>query len=246
MNSITPKFNRLLDGKAECELSFDGLGSDIEDSSTSSTSSDRDPRNYWLGMKYLDYLVAETVMSRAVKRISTESLEVLSHEHMQRFPYALCLEDLTKGEATDTASPYRDLIHVIGERRRRGTEEDRSAIISAVQRHLLAPSPAELERDLRRATPRRFATNAITSHDSGPTGPSPTQDLFRYSMALKEHCDQQGEMMKYTEKFLRAYPPSFMVTVHIQGLSFDGTGSSKKMARHHACWGACAALSIEP
>lgn len=162
---------------------------------------------------------------------------------MQRFPYALCLEDLTEARAADTASAYRDLIHMIGENCRRDAGEDRSAIISAVQRHLLGRPSVKLEREPQTDTLRRLARNAVLPYDSEPTSPSPTHNLFRYSMALKEHCDHQGEMMKFT--CIRAYPPSFGATVHIQGLSFDGTGSSKKMARHHACREACTALSIE-
>lgn len=77
MNPITAAF----EGGAGSELSFDGLGSDIEHSSTSSTGSNGDLRNSWLGMKYFDYLVAETLMSKAVKPISTECLEVSTTSH---------------------------------------------------------------------------------------------------------------------------------------------------------------------
>ena len=49
--------------------------------------------------------------------------------------------------------------------------------------------------------------------------------------------------MKFT--CIRAYPLSFRATVYIQGLSFDGTSSSKKIVRYYIYREACTALSIE-
>lgn len=71
-------------------------------------------------------------------------------------------------------------------------------------------------------------------------------EIFRYSMALNEHCERVGEIMRCEEECLRAYPPSFRAEVHIQGFSFSGTASSKKMARHHACRQACVEMNIKP
>lgn len=62
-------------------MSFDGLGSDIEHSSTSSTDPGRDSQNYWLGKKCFDYLVAESLVSKTVKCNSMENLEVRNVGH---------------------------------------------------------------------------------------------------------------------------------------------------------------------
>lgn len=164
---------------------------------------------------------------------------------MRRFPYARCLENLAEGEAQSTASPYKDLMHIIGQKCGEGAEGEWTTIASTMQRYL-DPSQAEPDGEPSMNTPSHLSTNTAMPDGGGVTNVSPASDLFTYSMALKEHCDQQGEMMRYNEKCLRAYPPYFKATVHIQGLSFDGNGSSKKMARHHASREACVALHIEP
>lgn len=169
---------------------------------------------------------------------------------MQGLQYARCLEILTAGGTDDThptldaKSPYKALLRCIGRRCRSNDEKEWNDIITAVERSLepsTQPSnialPSVAQVGEARDQPTRYGYRAHKGQG--------LDDLFEYSMALKEHCDQQGELMRFEEARLRAYPPFFKATVHMQGLSFEGTGSSKKMARHHACREACTAMHIE-
>lgn len=169
----------------------------------------------------------------------------MNDESMQRFPYAYCLETLAEGEALGMASPYRDLMHLIGRKCRKGGEREWTTIASAVQRSF-EPLRAESDGESLMSAQRVRSTNIAIPNGGSTANGSGANDLFKYSIALKEHCDQQGELVRYNEERLRAYPPYFKATVHMQGLSFDGTGSSKKMARHHACREPCIALRINP
>ena len=77
---------------------------------------------------------------------------------------------------------------------------------------------------------------------------SPKEDVdgtFMYNLALHEHCQREGTMMSWDEQRVRAHPPTFRAAVNVQGMLFEGMGSSKKMARHHACREACLALKIK-
>jgi len=161
---------------------------------------------------------------------------------MNRFPYARCLMTLTEGEVLDETNAYRDLMNSIGKMCREGHERAWTAIGSAIQRSFEPPHNAPNGASSRH---RASADTAVRKSGSTVDG-LPALDIFRYSMALKEHGDQQGQLMNWDEECLRAYPPHFKATIHVQGLSFDGTGSTKKMARHQACREACLALGIVP
>ena len=69
-------------------------------------------------------------------------------------------------------------------------------------------------------------------------------ELSRYSMVLHEYLSQRREQLSWNETRLTVHPPAFEASVSIQGLSFTGAGSNKKVARHLAAREACESLGI--
>lgn len=116
------------------------------------------------------------------------------------------------------------------------------AIVAVVEK-CLTPSGVRSSRESSTSTQAARTTSHTVSNGS------PKEDVdgvFLYNLALHEHCQRAGEMMSWDEKRVRAHPPSFQAKISVQGMWFEGTGSSKKAARHHACREACIALNIEP
>ena len=173
--------------------------------------------------------------------------QVLFEERMQTFPYSRCLRMITADAMDETytvpseETPYRSLLRVIGSKLRRDSDGQSGVIASAVERCL---EPVGLRSSVESSMSVRAAgtTNPSVSNNS------PRQDTdgaFMYNNALHAHCERDGEMMSWDEERLRIHPPSFQARVNVQGRWFEGTGSTKKMARHHACREACIAMNIE-
>ncbi len=173
--------------------------------------------------------------------------QVLYEECLQTFPYTRCLGTITANAMSQrcatlsTRTPYRSLMRLIGTMLRRGVDGESDAIASAVE-NCLVPS------GIRSARESSMSTQAARTKSHTFSNGSPGEDIdgvFMCNMALHEHCQRDGEMMSWDEKRVRAHPPSFQARVNVQGVWFEGNGSSKKMARHHACREACIALNIE-
>lgn len=142
----------------------------------------------------------------------------------------------------NTANSYRDLMRLISRICCNSGGAEWTSIYSAIQSCVNPPHGAKkdgIPSGIPHGTKREDRTSGKSPAGSGSV------EIFRYNMALKEHCEQQGEIVRYEEECLRAYPPQFRAMVHMQGFSFSGTGSSKKMARHHACREACVGMGIE-
>lgn len=168
-------------------------------------------------------------------------------ERLQTFPYARCLGLITSDTLNETnaklsrETPYRSLLRLIGAKLRRDADGESDAIASAVEGCL---EPLEMRSIGKSST---SAQTVRTTNQTSSNG-SPGDDIdgvFMYNLALHEHCQRDGEMMSWDEKRVRVHPPSFQARVNVQGLWFEGTGSSKKMARHYACREACIAMNIE-
>ena len=170
-------------------------------------------------------------------------------EELQSFPYAHCLRLLNAAVEDDgnpisnLESPYRTLLTLIGKTYRLRSEETWEKVTSVLKECRNEPEPIS-SREQRQERPSVDASTLPTHLNHQATARTDVQELPRYTMALKEHCERHGEIFRYEEELLRFYPASFKVTVRTQGLSFEGTASSKKLARHLASEAACMEMRI--
>lgn len=164
---------------------------------------------------------------------------------MRQFKYGQCLDTLGGERILETARSSQRLMRLMGRQCREDREDGWTTISSAVH-HSLEILNAEPSGDSAQPAPGLSPVTTNTSNGDRLHERPRIVEAFRYTMALKEHCDQRAVLMSYDEECLQAYPPSFEATVHVQGLSFSGTGTTKKMARHGACRQACTEMGIEP
>lgn len=66
---------------ADSEMSFEGLGSDIESSEASRLGANDEFPDYWLGKKCFEFFVAEAVVRNNPNSISMEDLDVSHVKH---------------------------------------------------------------------------------------------------------------------------------------------------------------------
>lgn len=173
--------------------------------------------------------------------------QVLYEECLQTFPYARCLGLITNDTMSETnatlseETPYRSLLRLIGAKLRRDVDGRADAIASVVER---CSEPSGMHSNRQSLTSTQAARTVNHTISNGSTGQD-VDSVFMYNMALHEHCQRDGTMMSWEEKRVGIHPPSFQARVNVQGLWFEGSGSTKKIARHHACREACIALNID-
>jgi dsRNA-specific ribonuclease len=63
-------------------------------------------------------------------------------------------------------------------------------------------------------------------------------------MILKEYGDDIGEQPEYTSDMISLEPPVFKERVTLQGVTEEGTGRTRKEAKHRASQKACQRMRL--
>lgn len=141
-------------------------------------------------------------------------------------------------------TPYKALLTLIGETYRLRNKEIWNRVTSALEECQNGPQPTSGSM-VRQQGLSVDGTRRPTLPNQLATAEADMNNLPRYTSMLKEHCERHGEQVQYQEEQLPLYPHCFKVTVRAQGLSFEGIGSSKKVARHLASKEACIGMHIK-
>lgn len=150
---------------------------------------------------------------------------------LRNFPFQQCWQQLrTRGITTtqnrDASGPdYRlDLLTLVGTVIRQGSAQHRSATIDAIRN--------------------------LAFTDAGSTGRERAErkgrslEISRFTMILKEYGDDIGEQPEYTSDMISLEPPVFKERVTLQGVTEEGTGRTRKEAKHRASQKACQRMRL--
>ena len=236
-----------------------GFGeSDMESVSSTSDVDEPVPKYYWLGKKYFDCVMAESLCRGTRLYETAASIDVRSdrrpktvftpanlhaqsklERRIRLFPYQRCLTAFkSQGVATldmhlgeDVPDPYHIIIASVGSVFCKGSRDEKSRVVALLRLQMIDPSASELGNERLNST-----TNGRDSS---------TSDLGKYSSALQEHGTRHGFAPRYEVEALSAIPPKFQATVSFQGRNFEGVARKKKQAKQMAAREACSALGVQ-
>ncbi|KIX08659.1 uncharacterized protein Z518_03316 [Rhinocladiella mackenziei CBS 650.93] len=214
-------------------------------------------RDEWLGEKYLDYMLAQTVLKNTPGRDGVTSLNGDLIQRLARFRYDNCCEELNlkrvrRYQPTDAgqfALPvnYREiLLGWIGSILSRGTLEERNVLPHVVAQCSQQHSPEIFQ-----------STGSVNTNSESDTAgqQDPTYedlsseesetDIWRYTKTLQETTAGKDSVPLYKETLVRAYPPRFRYEVTYRGKKATGEAGNKKRAKHLASKKLCELLHIK-
>ena len=145
----------------------------------------------------------------------------------------------------DTHDAYRAMVTCVGAVVRKGNGAEKATLLAAL-RELSNTGVSSGHQKNSSSTP-----NIIPDDWTGERLRKSASDrslsgnpLGRYSVALREHCDQHDFVPEYTVQAVSIYPPKYKAIVTFNDFSFEGTARNKKQARHQAAREACNFLKI--
>ena len=235
-----------------------------------SSNTDWDPVDFWLGKKYFDFETAllcstvtgvtKTWVDNEVRRTNTETMNLSDRiqcrvtEMTKAYPYVDALQRLRRSVAayrsgpgyTDVENNYGDLMILVGAILRRGNQEDRQSMVQIVRN--LSPLASNASR-LYVHVPLssgdvQVSSNGVTRKRQ-KSGPELSPKILAASAsALKEYGDQIGSLPVYDVEEVPQHEQNFKAILTFKGHKFEGEGRTKKLAQHQAAVVACRELRI--
>ena len=173
---------------------------------------------------------------------------------MHRYSYREAWEHLHAKGITGHKSNFND-----------GGEDSRAALLSlvgAVVRHSSQDNKRILLLGLRKfgdgqesepgSRPRPSELRQYANAQRSPQMAQPASQttvtpplIARSTVLLKEHGDQVGQSPQYSSQTVTLEPPLFKGIVCFNGLTFEGSGRTKREAKHQASKEACDYLGLK-
>lgn len=233
--------------------SSDYPNSDTESFRSLDSSSATLIKDYWLGKKYFECVLAQNLLRGTSVEESMSSIDSEFEFAIQRFAYDETVDNLRAlgivrarlsvfGQCHGT---YETLITLTGSICRQGSVAEKRALLSALRKgetNRSFDARSGLDSSKSQRQPYESPERSNEHQTDGDVGS--VADVGYYTSILKEYGDKIRVAPDYKTKTITLVPPQFRATLSFQGSTYDGQASSKKEARHKASKKACERLQL--
>ena len=172
---------------------------------------------------------------------------------MQVFPFKACCTFLHSngvGEEYEqngtTTNDQNTLFSWVGKAIHQGSQTEKALVYKAIVSFTNLSASHNIVQPRREPFPQHelHTGSSPTVPQNGTT--SPPHDLPKYSSLLQRFADHNYEALEFDEIELSAVPPSHRCQIKFRGLTGEGVGPQKKVAKHKASFDMCQKLNIRP